>query len=277
MNYTFQPLINYTIQESAAVLTQGFSGYFVPIHVTKDALLQMVRQLSLDLAASYMLCCEESPVGVALVGRRGWTSRLAAMSILPEHRGRGAGSYILEQLVAHSKARGERTIVLEVIEQNEPAVKLYQKFGFTTVRRLLGYSKTDGSSLEEANQARLQEIDLPELARHVLQDAPADLPWQLSGETLGHTSLPTRAYWLDGAFLALSDPSKEKVAITSLLTLPDSRGKGKAKQIVEAAMRQFPQREWMVPPLCPEEFGGFFAHMGFVRGEISQLQMKLEH
>ncbi|HRW10452.1 MAG TPA: GNAT family N-acetyltransferase [Caldilineaceae bacterium] len=276
MNYAYQPLIHYPIPEIASVLTQGFSGYFVPIKITPEALLQMARQLSLDFTASYMVCHNAHPVGVALVGRRGWSSRLAAMSILPDHRGQGAGTYLLEQLISDSKARGEKAIVLEVIEQNEPAVKLYRKFGFATVRRLTGYAKTTASPAA-LNQPSLQEIDLPELARHVLQYGPINLPWQLSGETLGNFSLPTRAYQLDSAMLALSDPTQPKIVIYSLLTLPDARGNGKARQIVEAAMAQFQQREWIVPALCPEEFGGFFAHLGFTKGEISQLQMSLPH
>jgi ribosomal protein S18 acetylase RimI-like enzyme len=277
MTYSYQPLSNYSILEIAAVLTQGFAGYLVPINITAEALLQMARQLSIDFTTSYMLCWEEHPVGAALVGRRGWSSRLAAMSIVPEHRGRGAGAYLLQQLIADSKARGERAIVLEVIEQNEPAVKLYQKVGFTTVRRLTGYTKTTATAPAPSHPAELQEIDLPTLARQVLQHGPVDLPWQLSGQTLGNFSLPTHAYQLDSAFLALSDPTQAKVVIYSLLTLPAARGQGQARQIVEAALQQFPDRAWVVPALCPEEFGGFFEHLGFVKGEISQWQMHLTH
>lgn len=291
MTYSSRPLINYPLTTIAAVLTEGFSGYFVPIHITEAALHQMVRQQSIDFSTSYMICAEShanegkaennEPVGVALVARRGWTSRLAAMSIVPEHRGQGAGTDVMAQLIADSKTRGDREIVLEVIEQNEPAVKLYQNVGFATVRRLVSYAQKTTAPLNSphipTHTSTLQEINMTDLARHLHQYGPADLPWQLSAETLATFSPPARAFELDHAWLALSDPSQAKIAIYSLFTPPDARNQGKARRIVEAAMKEFPQKEWAVPALCPEECGGFFEKMGFTRGEISQFQMSLIH
>lgn len=273
MNYTHQPLIAYALEEIAAVLTQGFAGYFVPITVSAEGLLQVIRELSIDLRASYMICADTTPVGVALIGRRGWTSRLAAMSILPDHRGKGAGTYLMAQLIADSQVRGDREIVLEVIEQNEPALKLYQNAGFTIVRRLTGYTQTPPLSVADVQIYPLQEIDLSELARIVHHYESADLPWQISGATLVNFSLPKRAFRLGSAFLALSDPAEEKIAILSLFVLPTMRGREHAKHIVASAMHQFPERHWTVPALCPEEYGGIFERLAFTRGEISQFQM----
>ena len=41
----------------------------------------MVRKDGIDLAISRVLFTDDEPVGIALIARRGWTSRLAAMGI----------------------------------------------------------------------------------------------------------------------------------------------------------------------------------------------------
>jgi ribosomal protein S18 acetylase RimI-like enzyme len=93
-----------------------------------------------DLELSRVILHAARPVGVALLARRGWTSRLAAMSILPDARGRGIGAVCVRQLLDEAKTRGDQSMTLEVIEQNEPAVRLYEKCGFAKMRRLLGFS-----------------------------------------------------------------------------------------------------------------------------------------
>ena len=271
-NFDHKALIDYPLDEIAAVVTRGFSGYFVPITVTRSALLQMIRQYGVDLSSSYMICSGYTPIGATLVGRRGTCSRVATMSIMPDYRAKGAGSSILEALIRDARQRGDQSLVLEVIEQNEAALQLYQKFGFTKVRRLVGYAKEAKTSNE---RAPLQEIEMSELAQNVLNHSSDDLPWQISGETLCNFNLPQLAYKREAAYLALSDPEQPEIVIHSLLTSTDARGNGQARQILEAAMAQFPNKKWKVPAICPEEYGGFFERMKFTQSEITQFQMKL--
>lgn len=274
MNLRHQTLIDFPPTKIAHVLTQGFTGYFFPIQFSEHMLFQMIQRHGVDLSSSYMICDGDSYVGVALIGRRGWISRLAAMSIVPEYRGKGIGSYILKQLVIDSKQRQDHSIVLEVIEKNEPGIKLYQKFGFVTQNRLLGFTQ-EAPSFDQGS--KLEEISLTELAQLVFQYGIQSLPWQISAETLANSSTPIQAYTLDSAFIALSDPQQEEITIHSLLVLPEARDQGKGQQILKSAMQLFPDKTWKIPAICPEELGGFFEKMGFKQQEISQLQMELKH
>ena len=70
---------------------------------------------------------------------------------------------------------GDDQMVLEVIEQNEPAGRLYEKYGFQIVRRLIGLLRNDAI---EAEAADLQELDLREMGRLISQWGLSDLPWQ---------------------------------------------------------------------------------------------------
>lgn len=58
-------------------------------------------------------------------------------AVLPEHRRSGVASRLLERVLADGASRGAHRATLEVRRSNEPALRLYEKFGFTVtaVRR----------------------------------------------------------------------------------------------------------------------------------------------
>ncbi len=121
MGLTLRTMSEVGLDLAAATLDRGFSDYVVKVPFTSALLLQMIRQDSVDPALSAVVMDGEAPLGAGLVARRGWTLRLAAMSIVPEARRHGAGAFLVRELLAASVARGERAMVLEVIESNEPA------------------------------------------------------------------------------------------------------------------------------------------------------------
>jgi ribosomal protein S18 acetylase RimI-like enzyme len=195
------------------------------------------------------------------------------MALIPEARGQGIGRWCMTQLVDEARARGERMMVLEVIEQNTPAVRLYQGCGFRTLRRLVSL---EASGLRKTTCSELEEVDLYQVALLVTMFGLPDLPWQISGETLAQSGPPSRAYRLGNAFVAISNPDEDQVAIRSLLVKPQSRGKGQAARLLEAVMAKHPDKIWRVPALCPEEVGGVFEKVGFEEGSLSQFQMAID-
>jgi hypothetical protein len=207
---------------------------------------------------------------VALIARRGWTSRLAAMAVVPEARRSGAGRAVMEQLLAEARARGDRAMVLEVIEQNMPAVRLYEATGFAKVRRLVGYA---GAGEADPPAAALVEEDPRALATLVIRDGLPDLPWQLSGETLAQMTPPALAYRLEGAWVMLVNPGAAAVTIRALITEHGRRQQGRAHAVLRAVMARYPGKAWKVPAIWPEELGGVFATAGLARSELSQWQM----
>jgi len=52
------------------------------------------------------------------------------ISVLKEYWGRGIATALLEKLISWSKEKGIKKINLDVFENNERAIKLYEKFGF---------------------------------------------------------------------------------------------------------------------------------------------------
>ena len=272
MEFDTAPASNYTLPDLVKYLNRGFEEYFVPIQFNTAAFLDTLRKDGIDLTASRILIIDDQPCGIGLIARRGWASRLAAMGISRELRGKGAGSWFMEELIDEARQRGEREMVLEVIEQNDPAVKLYRNCGFQTVRRLVGFIYKDA---QELSKDKLLEIDLREMGRLVSQHGLLDLPWQLSGESIAQLNPPTRAYCKEHAYIAISNPGAERVVIWSLLVEPEARGNKLGTDLLKTVTASHPGRSWHVPALFPEELSKSFEGAGFEKENLSQWQMKL--
>ena len=271
MAIAYRSVLDHGIDASAALLTRGFADYFVPISLTGPGLLGMARKDSLDLGESRVILDGDEPIGVALIARRGWTSRLAAMAIVLEARSRGVGEACVRHLLAEARARGERAMVLEVIEQNERAAKLYERCGFRVVRRLVGY---EGTPALEGTPAAMVECDVRDVARALMAHGPDDLPWQLSAETLAQAAPPSLGFRSETSFVAISDPTAARMTVWALVTLPEARRRGMASALLRAIIARYPGREWRIIAIWPEALGGLFETLGLQRAKLSQWQME---
>ena len=275
MNLEFPSMVDYGLERAAEVLARAFEDYFVRIPSTLGVLLNAARVDSVDLTSSCMFMRDGAAVGGALIARRGWTSRLAGMAILPEARRAGVGRAAVIHLLGEAKARGDRTMVLEVIEQNGAAVQLYRGCGFKEVRRLIGFAGPPAPSV--ALSPDLMEVDLREVADAVTRYGLPDLPWQLSGETLAQLTPPSVAYRLGGAWIALSDPSQPVVTIRGLIAEPAAQDAGHEAALLRAVMAKHPgKQEWRLSAVWPEQLASVIAPAGLPRSPLTQWQMQRE-
>ena len=267
-----KPASDYPLPDLTQLLNLSFENYLVPVAFNLSQFLTMIRKDSIDLAASRVLLVDEQPAGIALIARRGWTSRLAAMGIVQGQRSKGAGFRFMRKLMDEARERNDHAMVLEVIEQNENAVKLYQKCGFQSVRRLIGLIRKDAI---ENNKTPLTAIDLREAGSLISQHGLADLPWQLAGETIAHLNPPACAYRNGPALVVTSNLAVEHVVIWSLLVEPQARGQQLGVEMLKSVIANHPGKTWHIPAIFPEEFGKIFKRAGFEQEELTQWQMKL--
>lgn len=267
---------NYSLPDLVKLVNRGFEDYFISIRFTTDMFSNMLRKDGIDLAESRVLIADDLACGIALMAPRPalHTSRLAAMGIAKETRGKGAGAWLMQKLIDDACKRGDREMVLEVIEQNQPAVKLYRKYGFEPVRRLVGYTRRGGEA-DEKEQSLLEEISPREMGNLISQYGLSDLPWQLSGESITQMNPPPHAYRNGRTYIVISNPEAEHVVIWSLLVEPKARGKGLGTEMLKRVMAAYTGKMWHVPAIYPEEIGDVFEKAGFEKEQLSQWQMKL--
>jgi ribosomal protein S18 acetylase RimI-like enzyme len=271
------PVAECTAAQVADALTRSFEGYVMPVSVSAQGYERRFRPENLDPFASLVYLREARPVAVLLVARRGWTSRIAAMAVAPEVRGRGVGREIMERAIQEALSRGDHSVLLEVIEHNTPAVNLYKGLGFRPLRRLVGYHRgPDGAA--PGNADTLSELDPLDLARVSAREGEAGLPWMLAAETLSATVSPARAYHLDHhAYALIGDPGAEVLTLSALVVPRIDRRKGWGTRLMQALYGPLSDRRWTIPAIVPEGLAPeFFTRCGWERQETSQWEMVLD-
>lgn len=152
------------IDELASLFNAGYESYVVPFRVEPAQLMTWVEAWHIDLRRSRIAPAE----GVALLGvrdRRGW---VGGLGVIPGARRRGLGRALMEAVLAEAPP----DVTLEVIEQNEPAIRLYESLGFERTRLLEVWSLDAEVAPAEARQAEPSPVGEP------------DLPWQRADASL---------------------------------------------------------------------------------------------
>jgi ribosomal protein S18 acetylase RimI-like enzyme len=271
------PVAECTADQVADALTRSFEGYVMPVNVTAQGYERRFRPENLDPFASWVYFREARPVAVLLVARRGWTSRIAAMAVAPEVRGRGVGRQIMQGAIREAVSRGDHSVLLEVIEHNTPALNLYTGLGFNPLRRLVGYHRGPGGAAPDAADT-LSELDPLDFARVAAREGERGLPWMLAAETLSSTVSPALAYHLDHhAYALIGDPEAAMITLTALVVPRAYRRKGWGTRLMGALYAAFAEQSWSIPATVPEELApAFFTRCGWELQDTSQLEMVLD-
>ena len=122
------PSDQFSYAELAELFTRGYEGYFVPMHFDEPTLRYMVDTWDIDLAQS-RVAPDAGLANLAIRGDRGW---IGGIAVVPEQRRNGVGRALMEAVLELAPP----TVLLEVIEANEPAIKLYESLGFEKTRVL---------------------------------------------------------------------------------------------------------------------------------------------
>lgn len=160
---SFAAADTFSDEELAELFEQGYEGYYVPIHVDAAMFRFMVDAWDLDLARSLV----EPSRGFCNLAVRGERSWIGGIGVVPAARRQGLGRALMEAVLELAPP----TVTLEVLEQNEPAIRLYEALGFERTRML------DVWSLPEVDAVEARSVEPRPLGQ-------AGLPWQREDASL---------------------------------------------------------------------------------------------
>jgi ribosomal protein S18 acetylase RimI-like enzyme len=131
------PCSAYTADELAEIYNLTRVDYIVPMPMNGRRMADYIRQYDLDLAYSQVALDEAGQVvGLLMLGLRPLRMWITRLGIVPQARGAGIGNYLMNHALETSAQLGIRLLQLEVINGNEPAYRLFKKFGFEDLREL---------------------------------------------------------------------------------------------------------------------------------------------
>ncbi len=275
---TSRPALAFNTDALAEIMTACFEGYVIPQSVTGEAFNARFRRENLDLQASRVFMEGERAVALVLVVRRGWTARIGAMGIVSDFRAKGLGRAALSSVMDDLRGLGDRRLMLEVIDSNEPAIRLYESVGFKTRRNLVGYRRPAGS-VNPADVADLVEVDPLIVARVVAAEGAPDLPWFNAPETLAACAAPARGFSLGNEAFAIVEPTPQPnlLSLRTLVVARQARGRGLGRRMIASLAAAHPGQDLVISANFPEELvPGFIARMGFTRTPIGQFEMDLD-
>lgn len=140
---TVQTLACIDVQTLRNCFNAAFKNYFTPLYFTKEEFADKITTEAIDLKLSFGIFDEDELVGFTLNGIDNMGNQKIAYNagtgILPEYRGYKLSYLLYEHSITQLRMAGITKTVLEVVEQNIPAIKTYMRLGFAVTRKLNSY------------------------------------------------------------------------------------------------------------------------------------------
>ncbi len=136
--YLIKTLLEVSLLELLPCFNLAFSDYNVPIQVTAKELQDILNSNFVDPQLSFVAFDASIPVGFiinSIQDRQGEKFAFdAATAIIPEYRGKGVFSCLLQHTEKQLVENQVYHYYLEVLQQNTKAIELYKKKGFSIIR-----------------------------------------------------------------------------------------------------------------------------------------------
>ena len=172
-------------QQIHKTFQEAFSDYVMDMSsLTEERLLVRSAKNGVDWEASVGAFDGERMVGFTLIGIDEWQGGMgafdAATGIVPDFRGQGLASAMFEHALPGLRNRGVETFVLEVIKDNESAIRAYRKAGFEISREFKCFELQVAelrSGPSDADSFQIRPVD-----RHVVSSLAECAEWPPSWE-----------------------------------------------------------------------------------------------
>ncbi len=172
-----EPASRFTHAELAEIFNAGYEDYYTPFSLDEAAFRFMSTVWDDDLDASRVAVAGGEPAGICKLAIRGECGWIAGVGVAVPHRGQGLGKTLMLGVIDEARTRGLEEIWLEVLVQNEPAIRLYEKLGFERERELEVWSLA-GAPGEAA------VVDLDDALAAIRTRRTWREPWQRSDATV---------------------------------------------------------------------------------------------
>lgn len=210
-----------------------FSDYIIQIRSSRHFFVEFLRSVGGDLANVLVAMEGDSIVGYinpVIDKDEGW---IGGLGVIPAYRSQGIAKRLMGAAEDLCRKQGVRTVLLEVIEGNTRAQKLYEGLGYTVVRK---YLSAEGRPIRfEGYGPEPRHASLPEvLALH--DSSYRDTCWQRrKTEALVQSAKGAENFKVEGGFVVVRSIDTNGF-IPFLGVVPERRGKGIGTALAKFAL-----------------------------------------
>jgi len=142
---------------------EAFSDYALDMsYMTEKSMYNRFVKNGTDFESSVGVFNGAKMSGFTMIGIDNWKNSLAAFDvgtgIIKEYRGKGIARKMFDHAVPLLKEKGVNKFYLEVLQENEPAIKAYEKTGFRIAKEFDCYKLVLDSPDLETNPSPFIEI-----------------------------------------------------------------------------------------------------------------------
>lgn len=260
----------------------GFSDYFIPLTMDQDAFAtRFFGPEGNSLNLSFIALSENRPVGLILGGIRLFdnlkTMRCGTMCVAPAYRGQGISNKLFELHMNLALDNLCKQLFLEVLKNNDRAVKFYEKYDYRPVYTLKYYSIMTSTLLSFADTLTytIKEISYGTLDsfRRALPDC--HINWQ--------SDTPSYACSTNDVFLCAYDENKKAAVIAMspqgkvnlIWVNPEYRNQGLGRSMLQKAAQMQNVEKVSICLPSNASIEGFLRKLGFEKQSIEQYEMYL--
>jgi len=269
------PAHDVPLADQAQIFSRAFAGYVGgSFEMDAAGLARFVSLQGADLCYSRFAQTPEGLAGFAYINRTANISRIGGMGVVPEARRAGLARRLLVHLLEEAQTRGDQAMMLEVIEQNPAAHRLYAQQGFRETGHLSGWRRK-ANTLARESARPLEEISLIRTSQIPSALEYPDLPWPISRHAIAKSAARC-AFHSGPALIVVGDPEVSPIRVHAL-SCSDRMDWAALRETLSALLQRYPDREFFTPPVFPEQFGQeVFQPLGFAREPMSQFLMRYD-
>jgi ribosomal protein S18 acetylase RimI-like enzyme len=221
-------------EEIRRCFAEAFADYVIQVDFTLERYHLHLLRYGVELEHSMGAYLDGRLVGFILNGTGLWDGKRtlydAGTGVIPEARGRGVTEQIFLRMKEHAQAGGFEQYLLEVIQSNSPAIRIYERQGFRTVRELCCFrgAKAD---LTPRRSFEADPAELPVAPESFWEHRPS---WQNSTDAVRRYDrhLSTLAVQVEGELAGYAVFAPAGGDVVQLAVRPDLRGRGVADSLL---------------------------------------------
>jgi ribosomal protein S18 acetylase RimI-like enzyme len=245
---TFRSVSDCTWREMTDIWNKGFEGYFVPLHFDEKQLNVHFAKGDISPQHSFLACYDGKPAGFILNGFRQIDGKKVAWNggtgVKKEFRGKGVGKALIQECLSLYKEEQVDIATLEAIELNIPAIRLYEKFGYSITDNLYFYTAKNISDLSPTPKIDYKFIHTNNKAIRKLAIWNKWTPWQ--NQIINFPD--------DSRAVIMLDRSKNSIGYALYRDIFDDDGDKAQTVLLHCEVTEIPNKKYLTEQLLAQVF-----------------------